>query len=44
MVDQDEDDDDDADKLEQADPDRAHRMLEELYNNRKLSEVELQKR
>lgn len=41
-IDDDDGDDDDAqDKLEQADPDRAQRMLEELYSNRKLSEAEM---
>ena len=39
--DQDDFDDDNLDKLEQADPDRAQRMLDEIYSNRKLSEVEL---
>ena len=38
---EDEDDDDANDKLEQADPDSAQRMLEELYSNRKLTESEL---
>jgi len=37
-------DDDAQDKLEQADPDRAQRMLDELYSNRKLTEAEMRQR
>ena len=44
MDDDDGDDDDAQDKLEQADPDRAQRMLEELYSNRKLSVAEMRQR